>query len=559
MDSARVAPLHTKTPEPPKRKAQDAAVKKEADSADTYDHSKDETSNASIEDIEQNERSKSVAHSRAEMIDPLTHAGRLAMPEASENEKPDNYLKDAKKWMASTPKKALTSVNCKEGAMLKSRPNAVTDESSPAYSPKEVSRSRESKKPSNGFKPTIPRKKVQPPKASDGSPSNGGTRIPRKVRRSKDQGLTMLMQQGMKVAAQRQDNVYPFSGQRPRGSPRPLSKSLGHSTSPRKSELDSRCNYLAKSSLGGASIRNVDDQRSYSRRSTPSSKGFEKDRDGNSRDFRERKSPPKRSIESPSGESNPSRPDSFVISRRGSPKRWRRTEYDNELDRDHRSGRESGNGYRSKSPSVGKARRHNHYDDHRSYGRYDDERANHRYQDSRGFDGDYYSRTRRSADSKYSSTRDSPSSRVQTQERYRHRDETSRPDPNGHGGRRYYDEYPYKGRYAVDYEIPPRSECGDDEKYARSRDDNHIPSRRDSDRKHDREHHPKRSHDRDYDRDYVQSYDRGGRDSDRDYHRPSRDDYYYEYDKPRQSRERFGRHESPKHDRYAERDWGQRK
>jgi hypothetical protein len=577
MESPRVAPLHTKTPQPPKRKAPKVTTKKEKNTAYEGNHSIDEECDTTLVDVAQNGKSESSTQSMAGMAENLMNGQAMAIPKESTYEDPGSHVKDPQKSVASTPKKPPDVLKGKESSILKGRPNAVTDGSSPSYSPKQGSRSGESKKHKNCFKPTIPRKKVQPSQASDGSPSNGGLRIPRKARPSEDQGLTLLMQRGKEAIAQRQQSLHRVSGERLRESSVPSSKSHDHTMSPWDKEGASENKPLSSLSSGIASshLFEKDDHRKYLHRPTPPSTSFQNYRDSENQDNQQQKSPLKKDIENHGGDHdienhdgdhggeyagrrmNTSGDDNFIISRRESPQR-RTLEYEDDYDRDHRMGGQSDDGPRSNSRGDRKAARHDDYDDRRKDGRYDDERVNYRYQDSRRSDGDCDSRTRRSDDRKCNSFKDSPSNRNQPYEqgdRYRHKDENSKGHQNPSAEGSYDDDYQRKQRYNDEYERPRRSEYDHNERYEGSRDDRHYASRRDYDydrkydRKYDRDYHRKRPRDeRDYDRDYN-----------RDFHRSTTRDDYYHHEKPRPSSDEFGPNESPKDGKYAGRDWSQRR
>jgi hypothetical protein len=577
MESPRVAPLHAKTPQPPKRKPPKVMTKKEKNTVYEGNHSIDEECDTTMVDVAQNGKLEFSSQSMADMAENVMEDQAMAIPKESIYEDPGSHVKEPEKSVASTPKKSPDVLKGKESSILKGRPNAITDGSSPAYSPKEGSRSGKSKKHKNGFKPTIPRKKVQPSQASDGSPSNGGLRIPRKARPIEDQGLTLLMQGGKEAIAQHQQSLYRVSGERLRESSVTSSKSHDHTTSSWDKEGASENKPLSSlpSRIASSHLFEKDDHRKHLHRPTPPSKSFQNYRDSENRDNQQQKSPFKKDIENHGGDHggeyaghrmNTSGDDSFIISRRESPQR-RRSEYEDDLDRDHRMGGQSDDGPRSNSQGDRKAARNDDYKDRRKHGRYDDERANYRYQDSRRSDGDSDSRTRRSDDRKCNSFKDSPSHHpnqpYEQEDRYRHKDENSKGHQNPSAEGSYDDDYQRKQRYNDEYERPRsndeyerprRSEYDHNERYEGSRDDRHYASRRDYDydrkydRKYDRDYHRKRPRDeRDYDRDY-----------DRDYHRSTRDDYYH-HEKPRPSRDEFGRNESSKDGKYASRDRSQRR
>eukprot|EP00980_Cylindrotheca_fusiformis_P029509 scaffold23496_cov188-Cylindrotheca_fusiformis.AAC.7 len=523
------------------------------------------------------------------------------MPEAppspiAKSEVPNSFRENKQKSAHSSPKQPATVGKVKKRLTLKGRPPVITDDSSPASSPKGGSSrppAREDQK--NGFKPTIPRKKSQPTQAADGSHSS---RIPRKAKPIKDEGLTVLMQQ--KKDASSEHFKHKTSGNQCKEQSR-----IHDQSSLVDQERSSSNMQLPRDSPRVASRNYMDDQRNGFRRSTTPMR-FE-NRNGGNRDFHKYKSPSEKRYSNPDGDSDrdhagrqTSGADNLIRRNRDSI-RQRRLEFDNDYnqdghvaagrssryrskspsvgkarrhdygrshayykDRGHAVEEKSGYGHRSKSPSVGRARRRDYYDDRRSEERYD-KRNSHRYQDDRGNDDDYESRTRPYADRSYRSFRDrsddrnhrpvwdSSSDRVHSYEhdRYRHTDELQRTPRDKVGD---YDDYARKRRYNIDYD---RHESDYDyEDYTRYRY-----------RKEERSVSPRREYDRGYDKDYHYAkkpkYDRdhGRTDQgyDREYHRSTGRDDYYQYEKPDRSLHEFKRLESPQAEGCSSRDWSKRR
>jgi hypothetical protein len=200
IDSSRVAPLHSKTPQPPKRKVVTKKLPKDRELQNKMKEGNPKpSSNSSIMKAELNDESNTESRKRPKkkkenQKENTSYSSRQVFDSKISNGKDE----DQRSMSPKVPRKAKVPIS------EKAYPNIITDESSPDFSlPQNNSSTSKSPDSKAGFKRTIPKKKHKP--SQPPSDKKAGFFIPRKARPNESQEQNPLsIRHGKKTLGQDQ-------------------------------------------------------------------------------------------------------------------------------------------------------------------------------------------------------------------------------------------------------------------------------------------------------------------------------------------------------------------